>query len=823
MRGHLLAALPALLALALLLQAGGAAPSAHALPAAPARGSPDPSGSISLSPRQYAWQPVQALTGMSVTFRVSSTVPVDVYLMTPSQLSGFEATGSAQYIYHSSGTYVSSSVGPLAGGTYYLVIYNDLSSGTASVNYTASTVPVNVYYYRSSLPAPIGVADYGVLNATGALHPYEIVYGEALGTAVIYSIGAYNSSPPPGVSPYGASLQLNAVLQVNTTHGDYAYWLQDVACFLTNNDTMFLNDNIWNMTSPASHLTNASVAGSGAVHASGSGYFYGYGTAPRPYALPLTLHLAIAYARTADGVDVGFGYGIGGSAGVAWYDNATIREPGITSVGLVVDGYSYTPSGDFYDAELVFGGEGNGEATHFTSMNATLILRYALPNGSIVSPPAIYGFGSDTAEAADDLSTSLVNGYPVVTIGSGNFGPVGYSSSVPAFSASISLSAPAATDAGLGIPVSISSSVSNGVAPYTYYVLVDGAPAYNLTTYGQRLSASFDLPPLPAGLHSLQVEVVDAVGSSAWSARCWIRVNPAPSASLRAARNATDVGVPVALSASVSGGTPPYTYTWYVDGVQVYRGSSSYSYDPGTPGPHAVSVSITDSAGLTVNASVEVMVNPDPAVSASANASATDVGLGVALSSSVEGGTPPYSYAWYVDGRLACASPSCAFSPGSPGAYSAYAVVTDSAGYTVKSPIINVTVNPDPTVSVSISLSSSSALYEDDVARMSASVSGGTPPYTYTWYVDGDPVAVTASPSCTCRLPPGSHSLSVRVVDSAGYAVIGGPVHVTASYDYPLIGAVAASAAIAALAAAALRRRAASDRVRPPHPGDPSG
>ncbi|MFP3293434.1 MAG: thermopsin family protease, partial [Nitrososphaeria archaeon] len=734
------------------------------------------------------------------------------------------ATGSAQYIYHSSGTYVDSSVGPLAGGTYYLVIDNDISSGTAYVNYTASTVPVNIYTGYSSLPAPIGVADYGVLNASGALHPYEIVYDEALGTAVIYSIGAYNPSPPSGISPYGASLQLNAVLQVNTTHGDYAYWLQDVPCFLTNNDTMFLNDNIWNFSSSTSYLTNASVTGNGVVSTSSSGYFYGYGTAPRPYALPLTLHLVIAYTYTADGVEVGFGYGIGGSPAVTWYDNATIHEPGITSVGLVVDGYNYTPGGLFYDAELVFGGEGNGEVTDFTFMNATLLLRYALPNGSIVSPPAIYGFGSDTAEAADDLSTSLVNGYPVVTIGSGNFGPVGYSSSVPAFSASISLSAPAATDAGLGIPVSISSSVSNGVAPYTYYVLVDGAPVYNLTTYGAQYSGAVDLPPLPAGQHSLQVEVVDAVGNSAESAPYAITVNPAPSASLRAARNATDVGVPVALSASVSGGTPPYTYTWYVDGVQVYRGSSSYSYDPGTPGPHAVSVSVTDSAGYTVKSSIiNVTVNPDPTVSASANASATDVGLGIALSSSVEGGTPPYSYAWYVDGRLACASPSCAFSPGSPGAYSAYVAVTDSAGYTVKSSIINVTVNPDPTVSASAKLSSSSALYEDDVARLSASVSGGTPPYTYTWYVDGDPVAVTASPSYTCRLPLGSHSLSVRVVDSAGYAVIGGPVHVTASYDYPLIGAVAASAAIAALAAAALRRRAASDRVRPPHPGDPSG
>ncbi|MFP3293077.1 MAG: hypothetical protein RXP77_01960, partial [Nitrososphaeria archaeon] len=141
MRNRLLAALLVLLALALLLRAGSTVPRAHAFPAVPAHGSADPSGSISLSPGYYTWQPVRALTGMNVTFQVSSSVPVDVYLMTSSQFSVFEATGSAQYIYHYSGTYVDSSVGPLAGGTYYLVIDNDISSGTAYVNYTASTVP----------------------------------------------------------------------------------------------------------------------------------------------------------------------------------------------------------------------------------------------------------------------------------------------------------------------------------------------------------------------------------------------------------------------------------------------------------------------------------------------------------------------------------------------------------------------------------------------------------------------------------------------------------------------------------------------------------
>ncbi|MGC9192125.1 MAG: thermopsin family protease, partial [Conexivisphaera sp.] len=484
--------------------------------ALPARGFiQDPSGSTILSPHYYFPQPVTVLTGMNVTFSVRSSVPVDVYLMASSQFSEFESTGSVSSVYGAEGTVVDGNVGPLSGGTYYLVIYNDLSSQDASVTYSASTLPVDVYEYYSSLPAPVGIADYGVLNASGALRPYRIVYEGAIGTATIYSLGAYNPSPPSGISPYGASLQLNVVMAVNTTHGDYAYWLQDVLGFLTNNGTMYASSNVWNVTSSPSSLSNSTVIGSGAVYTSPAGTYYGYETGAFSYSLPLNVKLLITVSRSSYGASASFGYSVDGGP-VVWYDNVTVRSPGVTSAHLLVDGYYMTPSGHFYDSELVFGGEGNGEQTNFTRMKSTLFMEYVLPNGSRVSPPALYGFGSNTAETADDLSATLINGYPAVVIGPGNFGPLWYSAAVPQFGAAISAHA-STVDAGMSVPVSLDSSTSNGVAPYTYYFYLNGTLAYNFTTYSPQYSGTVELPPTAAGHYALKVVVVDAVGGSASS------------------------------------------------------------------------------------------------------------------------------------------------------------------------------------------------------------------------------------------------------------------------------------------------------------------
>ncbi|MDP7976865.1 MAG: thermopsin, partial [TACK group archaeon] len=326
--------------------------------------------------------------------------------MDSAQFSNFESTGAAQALYHSQGSYVEANIGPFTNGTYYLVIDNDVSSQQVNVNYTLSILPVDIYEVHSSLPSAVGITDYGVLNASGVLKPYRVLYNEVIGSAEIYSIKAYNSSPPSGIPAYGASLQQNVVLQVNTTTGDYVYWLQNVVGFITDTQTMNVWDNIWNYTSYPSYLYSENITGNGRIQQSSGGLYYAYGATSKPYSLPLDISLYISVERYQNSVRVNFGYTIGSSS-VNWYDSVTIYQSGITSASLVISGYRNTPKGMFYDSELVFGGYGNGERTDFTQMDAELFMKYILDNGSYASPIQLYGFGSDTAEAADDLTTLL--------------------------------------------------------------------------------------------------------------------------------------------------------------------------------------------------------------------------------------------------------------------------------------------------------------------------------------------------------------------------------------------------------------------------------
>jgi len=53
-------------------------------------------------------------------------------------------------------------------------------------------------------------------------------------------------------------------------------------------------------------------------------------------------------------------------------------------------------------------------------------------------------------------------------------------------------------------------------------------------------------------------------------------------------------------------------------------------------------------------------------------------------------------------------------------------------------------------------------------------VIGGTPPYTYTWYVNGQklPTSNTSSKIVIRNLDAGENQVSVVIEDSAGYTII---------------------------------------------------
>ncbi|AHC51910.1 thermopsin [Sulfolobus acidocaldarius SUSAZ] len=281
-----------------------------------------------------------------------------------------------------------------------------------------SSLYVNPYLYYTSPPAPAGIASFGLYNYSGKVTPYVITTNEMLGYANITSLLAYyKKALRYGVNPYSATLQFNIVLSVNTSNGVYAYWLQDVGQFQTNKNSLTFIDNVWNLTGSLSTLSSSAITGNGQVASAGGGQTFYYDVGPSyTYSFPLSYIYIINMSYTSNAVYIWIGYeitqiGHTKYATVNYYDKITIKQANIISASLMINGNTYTPDGLYYDAELVWGGGGNGAPTSFNSLNCTLGLYY-ISNGKITPIPSLYTFGSNTAEAAYNVHTTLNNGVP---------------------------------------------------------------------------------------------------------------------------------------------------------------------------------------------------------------------------------------------------------------------------------------------------------------------------------------------------------------------------------------------------------------------------
>ncbi|BDC17346.1 hypothetical protein HS5_02360 [Acidianus sp. HS-5] len=317
----------------------------------------------------------------------------------------------------------------LSPGNYILVINGYCSLVSIFSEVYVYIVPENaipvIESEMSSPHNPTGIASYGIYNNSGQLSEYIIKTHEVLGFYNITSIEAYNSSFS---NPYGASLQLNVVLQIVTSGGNETLWLQNVVSFITNEKEFYFVDNIWNLSAPCASINSTLVSGKGSVQPVcllSPRDFYGYETCCSVYNFPFAGYLIINTTDVKGGVEVSFGYVIvqNGSLmppNVVYYDKVFISIPDLTNSYILVDPNQLTGSLNVYDAELVFGGLYGGEITCYTSLHAELALMY---NNSGVKPfPSVYTFGSDTAEATGDLHVSLQGNNAVVTVGERDYG-----------------------------------------------------------------------------------------------------------------------------------------------------------------------------------------------------------------------------------------------------------------------------------------------------------------------------------------------------------------------------------------------------------------
>ena len=381
-----------------------------------------------LPPDYYAHFPTEANGGNTrLKFTLNASASLDLFVMDQLQYSDFHALGEEAYIYHSNATYVSTEVVLPQEGMYYIVALNDLSKKDLSLTLTYWTVPVDIHQGYSMPPAPVGLADYGVVNSGGNMLAYSERLSAVSGTALVREASAYNAS---AVNPYGLGLQLNAVLRINTTSGQYVYWLQNVLQLYTDSHMAQFEDNIHNFTGPGSQLNPSSISGGGIVPAGDR--YYAAETVPFKYTLPEMFGMATAVSAVTPSpnrVDVAFAFSNSSITqssvtvtGVV-YDVVEISEPQtVTDAAIIVSGEEPAPNGAFYDVEFAFSGTPGGTATTVTNMTSTLSLSYNLPDGTPAEPRSLYMFGSDTAETVYNLQVAWADSGFQVGLGKTDFG-----------------------------------------------------------------------------------------------------------------------------------------------------------------------------------------------------------------------------------------------------------------------------------------------------------------------------------------------------------------------------------------------------------------
>jgi hypothetical protein len=467
----------------------------------------------SISNGNYDYFPITTVSSSStVSFVVSSNTPLSTALMNSAQFTSFNdyETDLSDSLYLVNASSAQDTLKEPTG-TYYLVFY--AYGSTANVYFNLESNPVDPYYYIPLLPPePTGIASFGLYNASGNAVPYQVETSEVVGIGDVSAMQAYNataSSDQSNIS--GATLQLNTVLVVNESNGgQQSYWIQNTPDFVTSAPTVAFGDNIWNF-SVSGILSNSTVTSTvgGAVYTfpddGTTGYYYSYEANNMTYSYPLGIAL-LAQESVDPGVgvvvDLGaqlFQNGGGTVTPVEWFDNATISDPLVQSAYFFVSGSQTAPDGLYYDTELVFAGENNGEATDFTQMSSSLGLFFDnATSGMLQSFPSLYTFGGDTSESADNLQVSYSgNGFAQISTGTPNYVYLGPASGTISFPLSTLNSTTTAT--------SSQSSSSSSVTQTTT------APTTSVQSSSGSSSASIAITPSYVAVASLTASAMALV------------------------------------------------------------------------------------------------------------------------------------------------------------------------------------------------------------------------------------------------------------------------------------------------------------------------
>lgn len=194
------------------------------------------------------------------------------------------------------------------------------------------------------------------------------------------------------------------------------------------------------------------------------------------------------------------------------------------------------------------------------------------------------------------------------------------------------------------------------------------------------------------------------------------------------------------VEAVVTGGTPPYTYSWN-NGAS---GSVNANLGPGT-----YSVTVTDAAGCTISGSATVANPDDINISVVVDNPACATGGTGSATATASGGTAPYTYNW----STGATGPT--ISGLAPGTYGL--TVTDFLGCNEQTSVM---VIADSGVTLDVQAVASSGCGAAD-GSASVAITGGNAPFDISWSNGATGASVSG-------LAPGSYTVMVTDADGCG-------------------------------------------------------
>ena len=184
-------------------------------------------------------------------------------------------------------------------------------------------------------------------------------------------------------------------------------------------------------------------------------------------------------------------------------------------------------------------------------------------------------------------------------------------------------------------------------------------------------------------------------------------------------------------SVAVNGGLPGYTIIWYSHPSMVPTGLTGPSATGLCAGSYYAE--ITDAAGCTMTSNIITIAEPSAIDITSVPQNISCGGLcdgSIALN--VSGGTPPYAIVWYNSANDSIGM-GMAITALCAGDY--YALISDTNGCTIQSPVETITEPP----ALNGNISGTDVTCNGDCEGTATfTPNGGAPPYNIEWYNSGD-------------------------------------------------------------------------------------